>query len=120
MEMRWRSPPESWPPDSPSVDAYCSVMSSIKSWAWAARAAATLVALAMPAASAVAATVEPLNQYEVSGRVTADQLARDGYDLTESGAHRGTFDIVATAAHRPRDIVRRPMRPVGPERKTFT
>lgn len=50
------------------------------------------------AGPAVAATpVEPLNQYEVSGRVTADQLARAGYDLTESGARPGTFGIVATA-----------------------
>ena len=58
--------------------------------------AAALIAMSATG-TASAATVEPLNQYEVSGKVTADQLARDGYDLTESGARTGQFDIVATA-----------------------
>ncbi len=65
------------------------------------RAAAAALALGAAAAGAAdpaaAATVEPLNQYEVSGRVTADQLARDGYDLSESGSGQGVFEIVATA-----------------------
>src|SRR6478735_478509 len=45
-------------------------------------------------------TVEPLNQYAVSGRVTTDQLARAGYDLTEVKAigKTGKLGIVATPA----------------------
>src|SRR4051794_2605874 len=42
--------------------------------------------------------VEPLNQYLVSGRVTADQLARQGYDMQEAltARYKGKFAIVAT------------------------
>ena len=45
-------------------------------------------------------TVEPLNQYAVSGRVTTDQLARAGYDLNEAKAigKSGKLGIVATPA----------------------
>lgn len=60
-------------------------------------AAGALFALAGVSPAAAAAPPAALNQYEVSGRVTADQLARDGYDLTESGSRPGTYGIVATA-----------------------
>src|SRR3954452_11189556 len=58
-------------------------------------------ALAAPASAQAAGgrTVEPLNQYAVSGRVTADQLARAGYDLNEVkslGKKGGRLVIVAT------------------------
>jgi hypothetical protein len=42
-------------------------------------------------------TVEPLNQYEVSGHVDTDALARAGYDMQEAGVpgSKGKFLIVA-------------------------
>jgi hypothetical protein len=45
-------------------------------------------------------TIEPLNQYAVSGRITTDQLARAGYDLNEVKAigKTGKLGIVATPA----------------------
>src|SRR3954449_4392466 len=59
------------------------------------------LAVAGPASAQAAGgrTVEPLNQYAVSGRVTADQLARAGYDLNEVkslGKKGGRLVIVAT------------------------
>jgi hypothetical protein len=56
--------------------------------------------LATGSAHAADRTVEPLNQYAVSGRVTTDQLARAGYDLNEVKAigKTGKLGIVATPA----------------------
>ncbi len=56
--------------------------------------------LGVGAAHAADRTVEPLNQYAVSGRVTTDQLARAGYDLNEVKAigKTGKLGIVATPA----------------------
>ena len=53
---------------------------------------------AIGGAHAADRTVEPLNQYAVSGRVTTDQLARAGYDLNEVKAigKTGKLGIVAT------------------------
>lgn len=60
--------------------------------------AATMTA-AVGGAQAADRTVEPLNQYAVSGRVTTDELARAGYDLTEvKGLGNGKLGIVATPA----------------------
>lgn len=59
---------------------------------------AALTVLATSSAHAADRTVEPLNQYAVSGRVTTDQLARAGYDLNEVKAigKTGKLGIVAT------------------------
>ena len=56
--------------------------------------------LGLGTAHAADRTVEPLNQYAVSGRVTTDQLARAGYDLNEVKAigKTGKLGIVATPA----------------------
>jgi hypothetical protein len=56
--------------------------------------------LATGSAHAADRTIEPLNQYAVSGRVTTDQLARAGYDLNEVKAigKTGKLGIVATPA----------------------
>ena len=56
---------------------------------------------AVPGAMAKTKFVEPMNQYVVSGgKVGPEDLARAGYDLTESGStrarHKGRFAIVAT------------------------
>ena len=60
--------------------------------------AATMTA-AVGGAQAADRTVEPLNQYAVSGRVTTDELARAGYDLTEiKSIGNGKLGIVATPA----------------------
>ncbi len=67
--------------------------------------ACVTTALAVTCASAPAALsagppVEPLNQYVVSGKISGDTLARQGYDLTEAilpGNKKG-FSIVATPA----------------------
>jgi hypothetical protein len=61
---------------------------------------AAYVVLATGVAQAADRTVEPLNQYAVSGRVTTDQLARAGYDLNEVKAigKTGKLGIVATPA----------------------
>ncbi len=50
------------------------------------------------AGPATAGTVEPLNQYEVSGKVDTDALARAGFDMREAGVtgKKGKFFIVAT------------------------
>jgi hypothetical protein len=64
---------------------------------------AGLTAFAATSATAQAGShdrqVEPLNQYLVSGRVTADELARQGYDLQEAltARYKGKYAIVATA-----------------------
>ncbi len=49
------------------------------------------------ASTAAADTVEPLNQYVVSGKVDTDALARAGFDLRESSVtgQKGKFFIVA-------------------------
>ncbi len=55
---------------------------------------------AAPAALAAGEPAEPLSQYVVSGKITGDTLARQGYDLTEAilpGNKKG-FSIVATPA----------------------
>jgi hypothetical protein len=59
---------------------------------------AALTVLGVGSAHAADRTVEPLNQYAVSGRVTTDQLARAGYDLNEVKAigKTGKLGIVAT------------------------
>jgi hypothetical protein len=46
--------------------------------------------------------VEPLNQYEVSGKVNTDALARAGFDMREAGVtgKKGKFFIVATPSRR--------------------
>jgi hypothetical protein len=44
---------------------------------------AALTAIAGSAQAAGARTVEPLNQYAISGKVDTDELARAGYDLNE-------------------------------------
>jgi hypothetical protein len=58
------------------------------------------LAVAGPATAQAAGghRVEPLNQYAISGRVTADQLARAGFDLNEGKAlgKHGKRVIVAT------------------------
>ncbi len=61
---------------------------------------AALTVLGVGSAHAADRTVEPLNQYVVSGRVTTDQLARAGYDLNEVKAigKTGKLGIVATPA----------------------
>jgi len=61
---------------------------------------AALTVLGVGSAHAADRTVEPLNQYAVSGRVTTDQLARAGYDLNEVKAigKSGKLGIVATPA----------------------
>src|SRR4051812_40288566 len=63
-------------------------------------AASTVLATGASVAHAAGRTVEPLNQYAVSGRVTTDQLARAGYDLNEIKAigNTGKLGIVATPA----------------------
>ena len=66
--------------------------------AWTALAVAALAFT--PAAVAKSHQVEPLNQYLVSGKISGDDLARQGYDMREAvtpGAH-GAFSIVATPA----------------------
>ncbi len=53
-----------------------------------------------PAALAAGEPAEPLNQYVVSGKISGDTLARQGYDLSEAvlpGNKKG-FSIVATPA----------------------
>lgn len=59
---------------------------------------AAIGAAAFSAAGAQAAghTVEPLNQYAVSGKITTEQLARAGYDLHEVVSKNGKLTIVAT------------------------
>jgi hypothetical protein len=63
---------------------------------------AGLVALAVagPAGAQAAGgrSVEPLNQYSISGKIDREQLARDGYDLNEGAptGKRGKRVIVAT------------------------
>lgn len=59
-------------------------------------AAIAIAALTATAADAAGRTVEPLNQYEVSGKITTDQLAREGFDLHEVVSHAGKLTIVAT------------------------
>jgi hypothetical protein len=50
------------------------------------------------AGPAMAETVEPLNQYVVSGKVDTDALARAGFDMQEASVtgKKGKFFIVAT------------------------
>ena len=48
------------------------------------------------AAQAAARTIEPLNQYAVSGKITTEQLARQGFDLHEVVSKNGKLTIVAT------------------------
>ena len=71
-----------------------------KARAWFAGVAALTFLVTGTAQAAGDRTVEPLNQYAVSGRVTTDQLARAGYDLTEIKAigKTGKLGIVATPA----------------------
>jgi hypothetical protein len=52
--------------------------------------------LTTSAAQAAPPTVEPLNQYAVSGKITTDQLARAGFDLHEVVSRNGKLTIVAT------------------------
>ena len=61
-------------------------------------AGAGLVALLAAASRHAAGTVEPLNQYVVSGKVDTDALARAGFDLREASVtgKKGKFFIVAT------------------------
>jgi Zinc carboxypeptidase/Immune inhibitor A peptidase M6 len=64
--------------------------------AFAAVAAAAL-AVAVPASAAGRKTIEPLNQYVVSGKVNPEDLARKGFDLTEAQVKgKPGFAIVAT------------------------
>src|SRR5689334_3814049 len=68
----------------------------------AARALAALavagLAAAAPASAKTPKTVEPLNQYVVSGKVDTDALARAGFDMREASVtgKKGKFFIVAT------------------------
>jgi hypothetical protein len=60
---------------------------------------AGLLAVAAAAAGAGAADaklIQPLNQYELSGKVDTDALARAGFDLNEARKPDGTFSILAT------------------------
>src|SRR4051794_20898582 len=61
---------------------------------------AGLVVLSATAGTAHAGsrTVEPLNQYAISGKIDTDQLARQGYDLNEVKeiGRSGKLVIVAT------------------------
>jgi hypothetical protein len=50
------------------------------------------------AAQAASRTIEPLNQYAVSGKITTEQLAREGFDLHEVVSKNGKLTIVATPA----------------------
>ena len=64
-------------------------------------AAFAMLICAVPGAMAKTKFVEPMNQYVVSGgKIGPEDLARAGYDLTESGSTRrgnkGRFAIVAT------------------------
>ena len=62
-------------------------------------AVGALAALALAAAApASAKTVEPLNQYVISGKVNTDELARAGFDLREASVtgKQGKFFVVAT------------------------
>ena len=64
--------------------------------AWTALAIAALAFT--PTAVAKSHQVEPLNQYLVTGKISGDDLARQGYDMREAvtpGAG-GAFSIVAT------------------------
>jgi hypothetical protein len=63
----------------------------------AALALAGLTALAA-AGSASGKTVEPLNQYVISGKVDTDALARAGFDMQEASVtgKKGKFFVVAT------------------------
>jgi Zinc carboxypeptidase/Immune inhibitor A peptidase M6 len=70
---------------------------------WARGVTAGLAALVAAATTTTAAQaagqpVEPLNQYEVSGKITTDQLARAGFDLHEVVSRDGKLTIVATPA----------------------
>ncbi|MGZ4275822.1 MAG: hypothetical protein ACXVFK_04085, partial [Solirubrobacteraceae bacterium] len=63
-----------------------------------ARAAVALLVAGLAAtapASAPAKTVEPLNQYVISGKVDTDALARAGFDLREASVtgKKGKFFI---------------------------
>ena len=71
-----------------------------KARGWLAGVAAFTLLAVGTAQAAGDRTVEPLNQYAVSGRVTTDQLARAGYDLNEVKAigKTGKLGIVATPA----------------------
>ena len=53
-----------------------------------------------PAALAAGEPAEPLNQYVVSGKISGDTLARQGYDLSEASlpGNKKGFSIVATPA----------------------
>src|SRR5690242_7299888 len=58
-----------------------------------------LVVLGATAGTAQAAgprTVEPLNQYTLSGKVNTDELARAGFDVNEARRPGGKLAIVAT------------------------
>ncbi|HWH96163.1 MAG TPA: M14 family zinc carboxypeptidase, partial [Baekduia sp.] len=62
-------------------------------------AALSVAAVGGAAQAAADETVQPLNQYAVSGKVTTDQLARAGFDLNEvhtRSSKRGKLVIVAT------------------------
>jgi hypothetical protein len=69
----------------------------MRRYARAALAGVGLMAL-LGAGPATADTVEPLNQYVVSGKVDTDALARAGFDLQEASVtgKKGKFFIVAT------------------------
>ena len=71
-----------------------------KARGWLAGVAAFTLLAVGTAQAAGDRTVEPLNQYAVSGRVTTDLLARAGYDLNEVKAigKTGKLGIVATPA----------------------
>ena len=70
----------------------------MRRFARAAVAAVGLAALAAtPAAAAGTKLTEPLNQYVVSGKVNPEDLAREGFDLTEAQVKgKPGFAIVAT------------------------
>ncbi|MGZ6697055.1 MAG: M14 family zinc carboxypeptidase [Solirubrobacteraceae bacterium] len=76
-----------------------------------ARAAVALLVAGLAAtapASAPAKTVEPLNQYVISGKVDTDALARAGFDLREASVtgKKGKFFIVATPSQA-RDLAKK-------------
>src|SRR5205085_7066327 len=81
----------------------------------AAMLAATVLVMLLVAPAQARRSVQPLNQYVVSGKITPEELARKGYDLTEAQVKgRRGFAIVATPAQaadlQTRGVTVRPLR----------
>lgn len=64
--------------------------------------------VAGPASAKTPKSVEPLNQYVISGKVDTDALAREGFDLREAAVtgKQGKFFVVATPSQA-RDLAKK-------------